>query len=979
MNRLSLLSGSALVACAASISVTACAREAREFNIPAGALGDALNAFATQSNQQIFFDGALVAGRRSPGLAGRYAPSAALDRLLAGSGLMWSETRPGVIYLRRGAVGASAETADQVADVIVTGTLLKTSGELASPVLVLDRAALDRRGLGTVADTLQDLPQNYAGAGNATAALTGVDSAGSNSVYATGVNLRGLGPNATLVLVNGRRLAGTGFRGEFADVSALPSGAVERVDVLLDGASALYGSDAVAGVVNVIMRRAFDGQESRVRVSAAKGGAEDVMVSHVAGTSWSSGSALLAYEVQHTNALNSLDRARTADGDLRPFGGTDHRTVFSGPGNIIAFDAAAGGYVSRYAIRPGVAGTASTPADFVAGAANLQASFLGQDLVPETDRQSLYGRVRQEFGDRLELSADIRFSQRDYLIQGATVPSVFNVTPANPFFVSPTGAASHTIGYSFYRDLGAPQRSGSSRSLGLTAGATYDLGRDWSAETYLAFAEERGSTAATGRVNSRFLNEALGVLADDPATTYSAARDGYFNPFGDGNDNRRTVFDFISSGYTRARDRSQAASVNILASGPVFALPSGVVQAAVGAQFRKETFSTRSEGLTSTVAPVVTIAPKQDRRIAALFAEFRIPLVGEANARPGVHRLELSIAGRAEDYDDFGTTTNPKIGLIWAPAEALTLRASWGTSFRAPGLPQLHDLSALSVTTVPRGTTSVVSLYQYGGNPDLNAETAETVTAGVEYRPAGGGRFSVDVFSTEFEDRVAQPLAAGISQALNDPTLAPFVRLVSPGTNAADLALVNSYLSSPGFSGGTLFPATAYGAILDGRWVNTGALTVRGIDVSARQPILTGAHDLAFDATASWLLDYDIQTTPAAPTRDVLDLVGYPTRLRARAGATWAHGPWSAGLHLSHVSDYKGLAGQTIKAWNTVDFGAAWSGSGGVTEGLQVSLSVQNLLDEDPPFYDSPAGYGFDAASSNILGRTVALQLIKRW
>jgi iron complex outermembrane receptor protein len=114
-----------------------------------------------------------VAGRRSAGLSGRYAPSAALDRLLAGSGLIWSETRPGVIYLRRAAVGASAETADQVADVIVTGTLLKTSGELASPVLVLDRNALDRRGLGTVADILQDLPQNYAGAGNATAALTG--------------------------------------------------------------------------------------------------------------------------------------------------------------------------------------------------------------------------------------------------------------------------------------------------------------------------------------------------------------------------------------------------------------------------------------------------------------------------------------------------------------------------------------------------------------------------------------------------------------------------------------------------------------------------------------------------------------------------------------------------------------------------------------------------------------------------------------
>ncbi len=979
MSRFSLLSGSALVACTLAISGTACAQEAREFNIPPGSLGDALNQFATQSDQQIFFAGDMVAGLRTPGLRGRYAPPVALNTLLRGSGLFWSETRPGVIFLRRSGEGQAAEAAVELEEVVVTGTLLKTSGELASPVVVLNRDDLDRRGLGTVAETLKDLPQNYAGAANPTASLAGVDSAGSNSVFATGVNLRGLGPDATLVLVNGRRLAGTGYRGEFADVSALPSAAVERIDVLLDGASALYGADAVAGVVNVIMRRAFDGQESRIRVGAARGGAEDIMASHLAGTSWATGSALLSYEYQHVNAFSSLDRPWTSDGDLRPFGGTDHRTPFGAPGNIVAYDPTVGAYVSRWAIRPGPSGSATTPADFVAGAANLQATAAGQDLLPETERSSVYGRIRQSLGDRLEVTADLRFSQRDYRLDGATTPAVFNVTRANPHFVSPSGASSHTIGYSFYRDLGPPHRFGSSRSLGVTAGAALDLGGDWSLEAYLAHAEERGSAGTEGRVNSRFLNEALGNIPDDPATAYRAATDGYFNPFGSGDANGDAVLDFISGGYTRAHDRSAASSANLLLSGPVFSLPGGTVQAAVGLQFRRETFNTQVASLGSTVTPVLTVTPGHERAISAIFGELRVPLVGDANARPGLRSLELSLAGRLEEYDDFGTTSNPKLGIVWSPVEDLSIRASWGTSFRAPGLPQLHDASAISVTSVPRGGVSILSLYLYGGNPDLEPETAETFTLGFDYRPSGGSSFSASLFSTEFADRIAQPVAANISRALTDPSLQPFVTLVDAANNPADLALVNSYITRPDFASGTLFPPTAYGAILDGRWVNTGAVTVRGLDFSARYPLLTGPHALSLDASASWLLDYDIQTTPTAAVRDVLGLIGYPGRLRSRAGAVWSYGSWGLDAHWSHVSAYDGLAGQRIDAWNTVDVRASWSGDTGRFAGLQLALSVQNLLDEDPPFYDSPSGYGFDAAQASLLGRTVALQLIKRW
>jgi iron complex outermembrane receptor protein len=687
MSRLSLLSCTAAVAIVAAASQPAWAQEARAFDIAPGLLRDALNAFATQSDQQILFSGDMVAGVRSEGLRGRHAPAEALNRLLSGTGLTWTHARPGVIYIRRGGASATAasDAAVQVADIVVTGSLLQTSGELASPVLVLNRDDLDRRGRVTVAETLTDLPQNYAGSGTPGALLAGADRGGSNGVVSTGVNLRGLGADATLVLVNGRRLAGTGFRGEFADVSALPSAAVERVDVLLDGASALYGSDAIGGVVNIIMRRSFNGQESRVRVSAAEGGMETVQASHLLGRSWSSGAALAAYEYQHQNAVSSLDRAYTRDGDLRPFGGSDWRALFSAPGNLVVYNAAIASYVSQWAIRPDATGVARTPSDFAAGQTNLQSNTLGVDLVPELERHSVYARVRQSLGDRLDLSADLRVSRRDYSFDNSPGASVFQVTRANPFFVSPNGASAHTVGYSFSRDLGPSRQTGSSRSLGITAGGVFDIGRGWSLDGYLTHAEERGEAGISGQINSLFLQEALGNAVDNPATTYSAARDGYFNPFGAGTANGRAVLDFISAGYSSNLDRSTASSANLLLSGPILTLPGGDLEVAVGVQARRESFKTQSTTFLSTLSPVTRLVPGQERSISAVFAEARIPIVGEENARPGVRALEFSLAGRVEEYEDFGTTTNPKLGVVWSPLSDLKLRASWGRRSGLPG------------------------------------------------------------------------------------------------------------------------------------------------------------------------------------------------------------------------------------------------------------------------------------------------------
>lgn len=269
--RTSLLAASAVAAVAAAPAGPAAAATASlRFDISAGRLEDALMAYADQAGQQIAVDPALVAGRTVPAIKGVYPPAEVLERLLDGTGLIARQTGPNAFVVRAGlftrltgpaqvaalepgafAGGAPPEPAEPAAavrapvatildEVVITGTLIRGAPASSSPVVQFDRKAIDERGHATVADMLARLPQNFGGAATAASAVLGSDGRGTNDLAASGVNLRGLGPAATLVLVNGRRLAGVGTKGDFADASAIPTAVIERVDVLLDGASALY-------------------------------------------------------------------------------------------------------------------------------------------------------------------------------------------------------------------------------------------------------------------------------------------------------------------------------------------------------------------------------------------------------------------------------------------------------------------------------------------------------------------------------------------------------------------------------------------------------------------------------------------------------------------------------------------------------------------------------------------------------------------
>lgn len=966
----------------AATPATAQVEAMRRFDITSGPLERALPTFARQSGQQILYPSALVAGRSSPAVAGEFTPEAALGLLLRDTGLTYRRSRPNVYVLVDPSARADAESeATVLEEVVVTGSYLR-GADSPSPVIMMTQDDVARSGRATVADALAALPQNFTGSAFEGSAGTGADRSGRNLGYATGVNLRGLGADATLVLVNGRRIAGTGSAGDFADVSNLPSSAILRADVLLDGASALYGADAVGGVVNIILKSRFDGAESRVRIGGASdGGAEEVLFSHTGGLNWSSGSLTASYEVHDRGELRAEDRRAVRSADLRPLGGSDHRLFHAAPGNIMYFDPVTGSYDPVYAVPRGQNGVGLAPGDFIAGEVNLTNQNEGQWMLPHQRRQSFFAAARQDLPGGFSLDGDLRYTERDYVLATSADIGTIVVTPANPYFVSPDGETMQEIAYSYINDLGPGRSDGRTRSLG---GAVGLEGRilDWNLATYVSGAREISGRTLSNRVQTTYLAEALGRTSDNPATPFSTAVDGFFNPYGDPAANSAAVLDFIGSGYTRVEHVSTVGSFNLKVDGTVLGLPGGPLRMAAGVDLRRERFETEGETFTSGQTPRPTAPTTYERDVSAAFVELRAPVFGADNARPGLERLELSLAARVEEHEGIGRTTNPKIGVLYNPSADLLLRASYGTSFRAPSLRELHTTYQLGPTFLARGGANVLTIVQYGGNPELEPETADSVTAGFVWTPSAvnGFRLEAGWFRTRFDHRIGNPVSENIANALNDPTLAPFVRFVNPIPNADDRALIQSLLDHPGNFNPNVFPATAYGAVVDNRFVNATRLEVEGIDVAARYAFDLGPGAASIDGSVTRLLRYDRNLTEASPTEALVGTPNFPARWRGRIGGQWTKGALTFRLNANHVSGGRDpVGGRSIDDWTTFDGQIRYDVPDGWAEGVSVTLDVINLANAEPPFYDSSAGFGYDAANTDIFGRRISLQLVKRW
>lgn len=306
-----------LLASSALASAAAAQQRTYAFDLQAEPVAEALRDYGKTADRQLIFAPDLVRGRQAHAVQGRYSADQALDLLLSGTDLTWRRAPAGgIMIVRRAAPDpqpaaaagyAQTEPPQLVEEVLVTGTKIRGVSVTPSPVLVMDRDEIQRRGYASVPELLASVPQNFSSVG-AIRPQAGTSEQTTNYSYATGVNLRGLGAKATLTLVDGRRLAPTGV-GLFVDSSAFPIAAVERVEILSDGASATYGSDAVAGVINYILRRPANEAESRVRVGAVtEGGYRQYDVSQTLGHTWGGGGVILAAEFLQNTSLDRSER-----------------------------------------------------------------------------------------------------------------------------------------------------------------------------------------------------------------------------------------------------------------------------------------------------------------------------------------------------------------------------------------------------------------------------------------------------------------------------------------------------------------------------------------------------------------------------------------------------------------------------------------------------------------------------------------------
>lgn len=949
------------------------------FQIPPGSLDQALRRYAKITGRQVLYRGEVVRGLRSAGLTGTMSAEDGLTRILAGTGLTPRSPARNVIVIQVASapltVTDGAELAGASSDIVVTGTNIR-GASANSPVTIISRRDIQRSGKATVGEVVTSQPSNFSGTGNPVSVLSGTDRTGVNDTLATSPNLRGLGSEATLTLINGRRVAGAGARGDFTDLSSIPTLGVERVEILADGASAIYGSDAVAGVVNLIMRENLRGAEARLRASTGtRTGEKRYLVSAAAGTTWESGSLGLVYEYDHDDPLSSRDRAFTATGDLRPFGGTDRRTYLSAPATILTFDPVAGGFVPAFAVPSTGAATAAQLQPGV----NFTYPLFGIDLSPRSDRHVVYGYANQRLGE-VELHLDARYASRTFASTSSPQASIFAITAANPYFLSTDGAPFGVIGYSFVNELPNSRLRGRVDALSATGALNYRKA-GWSFDAYATYAREHHRDRTDGLLNDTLLNEALGTTPDDPLTTFSTARDGFFNPYATGSANSATILRFIGQGFQRQERTSSLTEAGLKADGPLLTINGTDLRAAVGGTIRRESLRRDGETFFTGVAPQPGIARRADRTIKAAFLELNLPISGGPRGGRSDVGFDLSGAVRYERYPDFGSTTNPKVGLGWRPAPALRFFASWGTSFRAPALTDVNDPQIVAASQLPIASGAYTPvLVITGGNPALRPEKARTWNIGAILTPPAMSdlRLEANLFRTRFAQRIGRPVLQNILTALTDPYVAGFIERISPATSQSDLARVRALLAMPSAAGGGIFPDTAYTALIDARNVNTTTLTVSGMDGSfSIAPNLAGGKIQA-GASLTWLFSYKQQLTPLSPARERLDRLGFPASLRANVTLGYSLGAFSGtliGRYAGGYTDDVSTPARPVDSWLTADATLSVSPARGPLAGWGVNLVVENLFDRDPPLVDQTLGLGFDGANASPFGRTVALQI----
>ena len=362
-----------------------------------------------------------------------------------------------------------------------------------------------------------------------------------------------------------------------------------------------------------------------------------------------------------------------------------------------------------------------------------------------------------------------------------------------------------------------------------------------------------------------------------------------------------------------------------------------------------------------------------------------LPLFGGSNARPGFEELEFVAAIRHDSYSDAGNTTNPQFGVNWMPTDRLTLRGSYGTSFRAPTIPEIYGNSNnLFVQNYqnPGGGAPIVGVALSGPNLDLGPETATTWSFGADWEPVDRLRLSLTYFDVAYDNQVSANLSN--LAILGQEAQFAGTGVVLRGQAAQDQiqSLIDSGVNVLGaFPGGSLSNIDVF---VDGRSRNLGKSITRGIDFSVNYMLDLGSNDLLrLGASGTYLTDYEVAVAPQANLTDQLNIIFQPLRFKARAFANWDHGPISARVMATHVGGYTNnlvTPSQDVDSFTPVDLTLTWRVADSFAipmADLELTAEVRNLFDADPPYVNlAPSGNGsggYDATAANPIGRQFAI------
>lgn len=909
--------------------------------------------------------------------------------------------------LGAGAVMAQAAPGQELSRVEITGSSIRrveTEGALA--VQAITREEIARSGVTSTEQLLNQLSAISSSGGTANA--TG---AGASTYGLSAISMRGLGSDRTLILVNGRRVAAfAGGGGATVNVNNIPLAAIERVEVLKDGASAIYGSDAVAGVVNFILSRNLSGIDlsATLGTPTRSGGGQNQRLSVVGG--WGDlnrdrYNITLSATVEREEALFAKDREFAKTGNQFPWlvaGATGLGNIEGsftpGTGSVATGNWVEGTRGPGFGNSPGAGFGNPLAAANRCGEINMfrnptptsqgapyctfdSNAFVG--LTPKREVTGLTANGAFKVNDSLELFGDALFSESivtqayqqnpvrrsflitDALFQQQGVDPALLIFPTNPNYAI---AANYLTAQGFGSLVGQP--------LAITS-RVFDFGprsnKDTSTQTRFV-GGARGVVFGQDYELAASMNESKtsGILPSGYFSQVAYARivqtSNDWNPWSLTQSPAFTAR-LPSAAYTGGtlEAKSKSTVLDGKLSGEAFKLPAGQAYYAAGFQLRDEKYTTVPSAAfeTGDIAGLGGPLPPVDRsrKITALYGEAILPIVKS---------VEGTVAVRSDDYNDVGAASTYKAALRWQPTRGLLVRGSMGTGFRAPTLtdlwqPQTTGTSEQFTDPAFPNTTNLQVNAITGGNPQLRPETSRQNSVGLVVQPTQSLTFGVDYFRIKIKDIISQPSTQEVVSGFRrgDPAYAGLVTV--NGSNEVDFVRV------------TL--------------ANTGSADVAGLDLEAnyRDRFSFGGLEVNFSGT---YMDKYNQTSPGGTTFQkvgtIVDANGDPVigadeggvilRWKHRLSATWLTGPWAFTLGQEFYKGYETGRRQIDGERNFVTDQALYDAQVAFTgvKNLRLALGVRNLFDKNPPIFVPASNQfqaGYDITQYDPRGRFVYVNL----